>query len=56
MWCPRCQKNVETWQDHYVENGVKFVTIMCKECNGVLREVRYPVMPLFASSSYRKEQ
>ena len=43
MQCPLCKKNVGTWMDYYIEEGIKFVTIMCKGCNCVLRTVHYPV-------------
>ena len=37
MYCPRCQKEVETWEDYYVEDKVKVTTTLCAMCNAILK-------------------
>ena len=39
-WCPRCQKDVKTWLDSYVENKIKVTSTICKECAAILKVER----------------
>ena len=35
-WRTHCQRDVETWRESYVEDGIRHITVMCKECDAVL--------------------
>jgi len=37
-WCGRCQKQVETWRDDWVDDGWLRVFILCFKCNAVLQK------------------
>lgn len=40
MYCPRCQKEVETWTDSYMDGKTKVTSTICAECNAILKVER----------------